>query len=50
MMPEPIERIAARVGSVVADVLAQSKAQGLSPARVAEREAEMVVERRRSER
>lgn len=47
---EPIERIAARVGAVVADVLAQSKAQGLSPARVAEREAEMVVERRRSER
>jgi hypothetical protein len=47
---EPLERIAARVGAVVENVLAQSREQGLSPARVAAREAEMLVERRRLER
>lgn len=47
---EPVERIAARVGGVVEQILEQARAQGLSPARVAEREAELAVERRRAER
>jgi hypothetical protein len=47
---EPLERIAARVGAVVEGILAQSREQGLSPARVAEREAELLVEKRRLER
>lgn len=47
---EPLERIAARVGAVVEDILAQAREQGLSPARVAAREADMLVERRRLER
>ncbi|MCC7014728.1 MAG: Glu/Leu/Phe/Val dehydrogenase [Planctomycetes bacterium] len=47
---EPLERIAARVGSTVEQVLRQARDEGLAPARVAEREAELLVERRRSER
>jgi leucine dehydrogenase len=47
---EPLDRIALRVGGVVEQVLRQSRDEGLSPQRVAEREAELTVERRRAER
>lgn len=47
---EPLDRIGARVGQVVEQVLAQARDEGSAPARVAEREAELIVERRRAER
>lgn len=39
-----VEHVAARVGEVVSEVLRQAKAEGLPPARVAEREAQRRVE------
>jgi leucine dehydrogenase len=47
---EPVERIAERVGAVVAKVLRRARDESLAPVRVAEREAEMAVERRRRQR
>jgi leucine dehydrogenase len=47
---EPVERIAERVGDVVAKILRRAREEDLAPARVAEREAELVVERRRRQR
>ena len=47
---EPVESIALRVGSVVSRCLRQATDEGLPPLRIAEREAESTVERRRSGR
>jgi leucine dehydrogenase len=47
---EPVERIADRVGEVVRRCLRRAAEEGLPPLRIAEREAESTVERRRGAR